>query len=109
VSGTIDLNLTASAVALIPFERRDKNRVPVRIPVRIIGKSLVGEISQHGVCMDISESGVSFETNVDLYVGEMVELEFRQNDAGHLSFQVRLLYKAGNRYGGCFVSSRCRP
>jgi hypothetical protein len=67
---TIDPNLTASGAGLLPFERRRKDRVKVRIPVRIISQGFVDEVSQDGVCTDISESGIAFETNVDLYVGK---------------------------------------
>ena len=103
----IDPNLAASGAGLLPFERRRKDRVNVCIPVRIIGQGLVDEVSQDGVCTDISESGIAFETNADLYVGGIVDLQFRQKEASHFHFQVRLLYKMGNRYGAYFVS--CAP
>ena len=104
---TIDPNLTATRAGLLPFERRRKDRARVCIPVRIIGQGLVDEVSQDGVCTDISESGIAFETNVDLYVGGIVDLQFRQKDASPFHFKVRLLYKMGNRYGAYFVS--CAP
>ena len=79
------------------------------MPIRIISPGLVGEVSQDGVCTDISETGLSFETNVDLYVGEIVDLRFRQKVEGRFNFKVRLLYKVGSRYGGYFVSCGRRP
>jgi len=109
VNIAIDPTPALAGAGLLPHERRRKNRIQVRIPLRIIGKSPVGQVSQDGVCLDISESGVSFEANVDLYVGEIVDLQFRQRDAGRLNFQVRLLYKVGNRYGGYFLSGGRRP
>jgi hypothetical protein len=56
------------------------------------------------MCLDISEAGIAFETNVDLYVGAMVGLEFQPKNVGLVHFQARLLNKAGNRYGAYFVS-----
>lgn len=103
----IDPNLTVTEAGLLPFERRRKDRVRVCIPVRIIGQGIVDVVSQDGVCTNISESGIAFETNVDLYVGEIVDLQFRQKDASHFHFKVRLLYKMGNRYGAYFAS--CSP
>src|SRR5208283_231704 len=103
----IDPNLAASGAGLLPFERRRKDRVNVCIPVRIIGQGRVDEVCQDGVCTDISESGIAFETNADLYVGGIVDLQLRQKDASQFHFQVRLLYKMGNRYGAYFVS--CGP
>lgn len=109
MSSATDPNLTASGGGLLPFERRRKNRIEVDIPVRIICQGLVGEVSHDGMCTDISEAGVAFETSVDLYVGEIVELQFREKDAGTCNFQVRLLYKVGKRYGAYFVSGGRRP
>ena len=97
-----DPNFTASAVRLPPCERRREDRVKIGIPVRIISQGFGGEVSQDGMCTDISEAGIGFETNVDLYVGETVDVQFRQKDAGVFRFQVRLLYKIKNRYGASF-------
>jgi hypothetical protein len=74
------------------------------MPVRIIYQGSLGEVSEDGTCTDISEAGIAFEAQTDLYVGEIVELEFRHQDADLFRFPARLLYKMGNRYGAYFVS-----
>ncbi len=65
---------------------------------------LLTEVSQDGICTDISETGIGFETQAGLYVGEVVYLEFPHQNAVPVRFQARLLYKMGNRYGAYFVS-----
>ncbi len=72
------------------------------MPVRITYHGLPNKVSEDGTCTDISEAGIAFETHADLYVGEIVELEFRHQDV--FRFSVRLLYKIGNRYGAYFTS-----
>ncbi|HEY5178037.1 MAG TPA: PilZ domain-containing protein [Terriglobales bacterium] len=101
---TIAQNATAPAAELLPWERRKGNRIRVRVPVRIIYQGLLSEGSEDGTCTDISETGIGFETDAGLYVGEIVDLEFRDQNAAPFRFQVRLLYKMGNRYGSYFVS-----
>ena len=104
MNSTIAGNLTTPAAGLLPSERRRKDRIQVRIPLRITYQGLRDEISEDGICTDISEAGIAFETPADLYVGEFVDLEFRRQDAGLVRFSVRLLYKIGNRYGAYFTS-----
>ena len=84
--------------------RRRENRIRVHIPVRIIYQGLLSEVTRDGLCTDISEGGVSFQTQAGLYVGEFVELEFQSQNAAPFRFQVRLLYKTGNRYGAYFAT-----
>jgi len=55
--------------------------------------------------MDLSESGVAFETEADLDVGATVELEFSQHDQPPFVQQARLAYRAGLRYGAHFTIS----
>ena len=74
------------------------------MPVRITYQALLTEVSQEGICTDISEAGIGFQTQAGLYVGEVIYLEFPQQNAVPVRFQVRLLYKMGNRYGAYFVS-----
>ncbi len=97
-------NATASAAGLLPHERRRANRIQLRAPVRIIYQSLLAEGSEEGICTDLSEAGIGFETQASLYVGEIVEVEFRDQEATPFRFLVRLLYKMGNCYGAYFVS-----
>jgi len=85
-------------------ERRGKDRMKVCIPIRIFGRGLAGTVFHDGMCRDISESGIGFDTNADLFVGEVVELQFQLHDADYYCYRVRLLYKRGQRYGGCFAA-----
>jgi hypothetical protein len=101
---TIAPNGTASAAGLLPHERRRLNRIQLRAPVRIIYQGLLDEGSAEGVCTDLSESGLGFSTQASLYVGEIVEVEFRDHEATAFRLQVRLLYKMGNHYGAYFLS-----
>lgn len=101
---TIAQNAPAPAAGLLPHERRRVSRIQLRAPVRIIYQGLLDEESNEGVCTDLSEAGIGFETPASLYVGEIVEVEFRDHEATPFRFQVRLLYKMGNCYGAYFVS-----
>ncbi len=74
------------------------------MPVRITYEGLLNKVSRDGICTDISETGIGFETHAGLYVGEIVELEFQYPNAPPVCFRVRLLYKVGNRYGADFIS-----
>ena len=76
----------------------------VHMPVRISGQGLLDKASQDATCTDISEAGIGFETDADLYVGEIVDLEFPRHDGDPFRFQARLLYKMGNRYGAYLLS-----
>jgi hypothetical protein len=101
---TIAQNFTALTAGLLPCERRRGNRILVHMPVRISGQGLLDKVSQDGTCTDISEAGIGFETDADLYVGEIVDLEFPRHDGDPFRFQARLLYKMGNRYGAYLLS-----
>ncbi|MGA3318374.1 MAG: PilZ domain-containing protein [Candidatus Korobacteraceae bacterium] len=101
---TIARKATAPAAGPPPHERRRANRIQLRAPVRIIYQGLLDEESEEGICTDLSEAGIGFETQASLYVGEIVEVEFRDQEATPFRFQVRLLYKMGNCYGAYFVS-----
>lgn len=97
-------NAPASAAGLLPHERRRVNRIQLRTPVRIIYQGLLDEESAEGTCTDLSEAGLGFQTQASLYVGEIVEVEFRDHEATPFRLQVRLLYKMGNCYGAYFVT-----
>jgi len=73
--------------------------------VRIIYQGVLSEVSREAICTDISDAGIGFETQAGLYVGEIVDLQFRDQNAAPFCFQVRLLYKMGNHYGSYFVSA----
>jgi PilZ domain len=106
MSSTIARDLaTPTAAGFLPCERRRGNRIPLRMPVRITYQGLRDEVSEDAICTDISETGVALETPADLYVGEIVDLEFRHPGADPVRVPVRLLYKIANRYGAYFTSS----
>ena len=105
MKNTIAQNATASVAEPLPGARRRENRIRVNIPARIIYQGLLHEVSADAVCADISEAGISFQTSAGLYVGEVVEVEFRNQIAAPFRFQVRLLYKMGNRYGAYLMAS----
>lgn len=87
----------------LPHERRRRGRVQVRIAIRITYEGQQGEVCEDGICTDLSDGGIAFETDANLYVGEIVRLELRHHEADLFRFPVRLLYKMGNRYGAYFV------
>jgi PilZ domain-containing protein len=101
---TIARDFTTPVAELFPRERRRKDRIQISLPVRITYQGLRDEASEDGTCTDISETGIAFETRADLYVGEIIDLEFRHRDADLFRLPARLLYKMGNRYGAYFVS-----
>ena len=101
---TVAPKATAPAAGLCPCERRRENRIRVHVPVRIIYQGLLSQVCQEAICTDISEAGIGFETQAGLYVGEIVDVEFRDQNVTPFRFQVRLLYKMANHYGSYFVS-----
>jgi hypothetical protein len=56
------------------------------------------------VCIDLSEGGLAFESGADLDVGDIVELQFPQNDEPSSVQQARLVYRSGLRYGVQFTN-----
>jgi PilZ domain len=109
MSSTIARDLATPAAGLLPCERRRGSRIPLRTPVRITYQGLRDEVSEDAICTDISETGIALETPADLYVGEIVDLEFRHPGADPVRVPVRLLYKIGNRYGAYFASPGSCP
>jgi len=76
------------------------NRVPIRIPVRVIGHSSTGDRSYEGICTDINERGaVELELEAILDMTNSVELEFLQNHHTVFHRKARLLYRCRRRYG----------
>ena len=56
-----------------------------------------------GECVDITEAHVVFTTSGVLGVGEVVDLEFCQEDDQIYRRQVKLFYRLRSRYGGIFT------
>ena len=86
-------------------EGRRHERVRLMMPVLIINHSATGEQfdAEEGVSIDISKSGVAFETEADLNSGNLVELVFDVNEETEYHRYARLLYRFGPRYGAYFT------
>ena len=80
------------------------NRVPIRIPVRVISHSSTGDRFDDGICTDINEDGgVELELEAVLDMTNSVELEFVQKHQIILHREARLLYRCRRRYGACLL------
>jgi len=88
------------------FDRRDRERVAVKIPLRVLSYGPLMEKSDDAVCTDLSEGGVSLETEAQLNVGEIVILEFRLKGEAAYRCHARLTYRMGRRYGGYFLGGQ---
>src|SRR5215467_10376537 len=86
------------------LDRRQRERVALHVPVRVISYGLLAESSEDAVCTDLSEGGVSLETPAQLNVGDIVVLEFRMRGEAAYRCQARLTYRMGRRYGANFIS-----
>ncbi len=86
------------------LDRRQRERIELQIPLRILSYGMLMEKSDEGVCTDLSEGGVAFDTSGELNVGDIVTLEFRQK--GELAYRchARLTYRLGRRYGAHFLA-----
>ncbi|HUI84791.1 MAG TPA: PilZ domain-containing protein [Candidatus Binatia bacterium] len=87
------------------FDRRHRERVPLRIPVRILSCGLLMEKSDLGTCTDLCEGGVAFDSEAELNVGDVVVLEFVQRGESAYRCHARLTYRMGRHYGGYFLAS----
>jgi len=85
------------------FDRRERERVALRIPIRILSYGLLMEKANPGTCIDLSEGGVSLETDAELNVGDLVTLEFQQKGEAAYRCHARLSYRMGRRYGAYFL------
>ena len=86
-------------------EGRRHERIRLMMPVLIINHSTTGEQfdENEGVSIDISESGVAFETEADLNSGHLIELVFDVNEESEYRSYARLRYRFGQRYGAYFT------
>lgn len=85
------------------FDRRYRDRIALRIPVRVLSYGPLAEKSSDAVCIDLCEGGVSFETLAELPVGDIVILEFQLKGEPAYRCHVRLTYRMARRYGGYFL------
>ena len=85
------------------FDRRRRERIALKIPLRIVSCGLLIEKSDQATCTDLGEGGVAFETEAELNVGEIVVLEFRQKGEATYRCHARLAYRMGTKYGAYFL------
>ncbi len=88
------------------FDRRYRERVALRIPLRVLSYGPLAEKSSNAVCIDLSEGGVAFETTAELPVGDIVILEFQLKGEPAYRCHVRLTYRMARRYGGYFLGGQ---
>jgi PilZ domain len=87
------------------FDRRRRERIALRIPLRILSCGLLMERSDEAICTDLSEGGVAFDTAAQLNVGDIVLLEFRQKGEAAYRCHARLSYRMGRKYGAYFLGA----
>lgn len=87
------------------FDRRRRERVGLAIPLRVISCGFLTEKSDVGICTDLSEGGVSFDSEGELNIGDIVILEFCQKGETAYRCHARLAYRMGRRYGAYFLTS----
>ena len=87
------------------FDRRQRERIGVRIPLRVLSYGPLMNKSDEAFCTDLSETGVAFETAAQLNVGEIVVLEFLLKGEPNYRCHARLTYRMGRRYGGYFLGA----
>jgi len=99
--------LSAEALPELPpsFDRRARERIALRIPMRVLSYGLLMEKCDEAVCTDLSEGGLAFDTGAQLTVGEIVILEFHVNGEAPYRCHARLTYRMGRRYGGYFLGA----
>jgi len=85
------------------FDRRYRERVALKIPLRVLSYGPLAEKSCDAVCIDLSEGGVAFETPAELPVGDIVILEFQLKGEPAYRCHARLTYRMARRYGGYFL------
>jgi hypothetical protein len=85
------------------IDRRQRERIALHIPVRILSYGLLMDKADEGICTDLSEGGVAFDTSAVLNVGDVITLEFRQKGESSYRCHARLSYRAGRKYGAYFL------
>lgn len=86
------------------FDRRRRERIALKIPLRILTYGTLVDKSSDGICTDLSEGGVSFDCDAELNVGDIVILEFHQKGEKAYRCHGRLAYRLGKRYGAYFLA-----
>lgn len=86
------------------FDRRRRERIELAIPLRILSYGVLTDKADEGTCTDLGEGGVSFDSDGELNVGDIVTLEFRQKGETAYRCHARLAYRLGRRYGAYFLT-----
>jgi hypothetical protein len=86
------------------FDRRHRERIALKIPMRILTYGMLVDKATEGICTDLSEGGVAFDCESELNVGDVVILEFRQKSEATYRCHARLAYRLGRRYGAYFLA-----
>ena len=86
------------------FDRRRRERIALKIPLRILTYGMLVDKANDGTCTDLSEGGVSFECEAELNIGDIVILEFHQKGEAAYRCHGRLAYRMGRRYGAYFLA-----
>jgi hypothetical protein len=86
------------------FDRQRRERVALRIPLRILSYGILVNKANDGVCTDLSEGGISFDCQSELNVGDIVILEFHQKGEAAYRCHARLACRMGGRYGAYFLA-----
>jgi PilZ domain len=97
-------NRTVGAPSAVDRRRNDRIAFPFR--VQVISHELLGDKSYDGMCTDISEEGVAFETEANLFLQSMIELVFEIENKIIFRSSARLLYRVEHRYGAYFGESK---
>lgn len=87
----------------IRAEGRRHERVELIMPVLVITHGVTGDQYDEGISIDMSESGVAFETEANLTLGNLIDLVFEVNEGTSYRRYARLLYRIGPRYGAYFT------
>ena len=87
------------------FDRRRRERIPLKIALRVLSYGVLVDRSYEAVCTDLSEGGVSFDCKSELNVGDIVILEFHQKGESVYRCHARLSYRMGRRYGAYFLAA----
>ena len=84
------------------FDRRRRERIALKIPMRILICGLLMEKAYDAICTDLSEGGAAFDTSAELNVGDVVILEFKSKGETAYRCLGRLTYRMARRYGASF-------
>ncbi len=85
------------------LDRRRRERIALRIPLRILSYGPLMEKADEAICTDLSEGGVAFDCSAELNVGDVIILEFRRHGETAFRCHARLSYRIARRYGANFL------